>query len=460
MESLKNSVRVTKIPLDKNSKGAKLQNLSKPYAYQQEAINQTLKTFKSHDRTHIVMACGTGKTRVALWIAERLKAKNIVVFVPSLALIAQLMQEWLTATSWKKVSCLALCSDDGITRGTDCVVVNPEDCDFPVTTDPKIVTEFLQRPILSVRVVFCTYHSSGILSKAVRECQPFDLGVFDEAHKTAGNNHFSLALNNNEVAIQKRLFMTATPKHYDIRHKNEAEGKLRYSMDSETLYGPRAYTLSFRRAIELGVISDYKVMISVVHSAGDSEKDPSPEKKIVALRKAILKDPNISKVITFHRTIEEAVQFSAQVKDSKTLPSFESLHISGLTPGGDRRTIMQKFKEMKKVTISNARCLTEGIDVPAVDMVGFLNQKKSKIDIIQAIGRAMRKSKGKTHGYVFLPLFVANNAGETLEDAVLRADYGDIWDVVQALSEQDDNLQATIQALKIGQGKGKNWDLG
>ena len=423
--------------------------------YQQEVVEQVLNIFKQHARTHIVMACGTGKTRVALWVAEQLGAKNIVVFVPSLALVNQFMQEWLKVTIWPRASCLAVCSDETVTRGIDSIIVDPEECDFPVTTNPEEIHQFLKNTTDDVRLVFCTYHSSAVLAQGMQGCPSFDYGVFDEAHKTAGNNHFGLALDNQALPIQKRLFMTATPKHCNINKKNqEGEARLAYSMDSEALYGPRAYTLSFRKAINLGIITDYKIMISVVSAQHGLTIESELDGKIVALRKAALKDPNIAKVITFHKTIEEAYAFSTRIRGNQdALLDFSSLHVSSLMPSHSRKNTMRTFQESGKSIISNARCLTEGIDVPAIDMVAFLNAKKSKIDIVQAIGRAMRKAPGKAYGYVFLPLFVDQNKGESIESAIFRADYGSIWEVVQALSEQDEDLQATIEMLKQEKGK-------
>jgi superfamily II DNA or RNA helicase len=426
-----------------------------PRSYQQEAVEQVLNIFKQNARTHIVMACGTGKTRVALWVAEQLNVKNIVVFVPSLALINQFMQEWLKVTIWPRVSCLAVCSDETVTHGIDSIIVDPSECNFPVTTQPAEIYQFLKNATNAVRIVFCTYHSSAALSEGLQGCQPFEFGVFDEAHRTAGNSYFRLAIDNEAVPIKKRLFMTATPKHCNINKKNEAgEAKLAYSMDSEALYGPRAYTLSFRKAINLGIITDYKIMISVVSAQHGLVIAPELDGKIVALKKAALKDPNIAKIITFHKTIEEAYSFSIHIQDKHdALLDFTSLHVSSLMPTHFRKNIMRIFQESGKSIISNARCLTEGIDVPAIDMVAFLNAKKSKIDIVQAIGRTMRKAPGKTYGYVFLPLFVAENVGESIEDAIVRADYGNIWEVVQALSEQDEELHATIERLKQEKGK-------
>jgi predicted helicase len=155
-----------------------------PYPHQQEAIAAILNTFQHSDRAHIAMACGSGKSRVALWVAEHMRVKRIVVFVPSLALIKQLLQEWLAITQWRTVSCLAVCSDVGVTRGTDLMDLNPEDCDFPVTTTPMEIQRFLKKSIRSseTKIVFCTYHSSRVLAMGMMGCMPFELGIFDEAH--------------------------------------------------------------------------------------------------------------------------------------------------------------------------------------------------------------------------------------------------------------------------------------
>ncbi|HEV2524031.1 MAG TPA: hypothetical protein VGU44_02735, partial [Gammaproteobacteria bacterium] len=234
------------------------------------------------------------------------------------------MKEWLKVTVWPRVSCLAVCSDETVTYGIDSIIVDPKECNFPVTTDPAEIHQFLKNPTEDIRIVFCTYHSSAALSEGIQDCEPFDYGVFDEAHKTAGRNCFGLAVDNQAIPIQKRLFMTATPKHCNINKKNQAgEAQLVYSMDSEALYGPRAYTLSFRKAINLGIITDYKIMISVVSSQQSLATESELDCKIVALRKAVLKDPNIAKVITFHQTINEARSFGFHIQNKQdALPGF------------------------------------------------------------------------------------------------------------------------------------------
>ena len=433
-----------------------------PYPYQEEAISAVLNTFETEDRTNLVMACGSGKTLVSLWVAERIKAKRIVVFVPSLALIAQLLKEWLKATSWDNVSYLALCSDESVVHSLDSIVLNPEECDFPVTTNAEEVALFLkEKKGRGVKIVFCTYHSGSVLAEAIKGQSPLDLGIFDEAHKTTGNNYFGLALLDKNVPIKKRLFMTATPRHYDVNQKNkDGESKLVFSMNDGSLYGTRAYTLSFRKAIELGIIVDYKIIVSVVESKNHLSEQTELEEKVVGLQKAIEELPNISKIITFHSTIENAYHFREHIKANHAFSKYPCFHVSGILPTHTRTKIMQDFYQTKRSIITNARCLSEGIDAPAVDMVAFLNKKSSKIDIVQSIGRAMRKSPGKTCGHIFLPLFIEKNSGEDLESAVERANFKEIWEVVQALSEHDDSLQDKIKYLRQEKGKTGSMSVG
>lgn len=237
-----------------------------PFPHQEKAVKAILKCFKSHNRAHAVMACGTGKTHVCLWVAERLKAKRIAIFVPSLALVNQLLHEWLANTHWKDVSFMAVCSDETVAKGVDSFALTPNECDFAVTTSSVEAHRFLKNKKSEIQLTFCTYHSSGVLAAGMIGCKPFDLCVFDEAHKTTGVYDRTFAIPVSDyVPARKKLFVTATPRHYDIRHRNkEGDAKLLYSMDSELFYGPRAYTLTFRKAVEQDIIADYKVLIPII----------------------------------------------------------------------------------------------------------------------------------------------------------------------------------------------------
>ena len=424
--------------------------------YQQKAISAIIETFKEKDRAHVVMACASGKSRVGLWVTEALQAKTVVVFVPSLALVKQLMQEWLSTKTTENVSCLAICSDETVIKGVDSFVLNPIECDFPVTTDVKSVKDFLKADFHGVKWIFCTYHSSAILCQAAKGLPEIGLAIFDEAHRTTGKTLFNLAIKNKNIRITKRLFMTATPKHYDIIHKNNnEEAKLVFSMDDETLYGPRAFTYSFRQAIQDKTIADYKVVISI--SELKHSKEHSIALKMHALEKAALK-VNANKIITFHANVEDAQHLTLHVNRHQNKYRFKALHINGMMPISERESILDTFKKERGL-LTNARCLTEGVDVPCIDMVGFFSKKRSTIDIVQAIGRALRTQPGKTHGYIFLPLFVEVNQGEAIEEAVERADFNAIWEVIQAMVEQDELLQKKLIEFRENKALNKTTDL-
>jgi predicted helicase len=410
-------------------------------------------------------------------LAEQLGSKRILVLVPSLALIRQTLHEWLKETSWAKPRFLAVCSDPTVTRGgDDAMVVRQADLDFPVSTDPEDVKAFLTDTSDETQVVFSTYQSAHVVGEAMQDQPAFDLGIFDEAHKTAGREggKFTFALEDENIPISKRVFLTATPRHYDVgRLDKEGDKKLVYSMDVPEVYGPIVHTLSFADAAAQGIICDYKVIVSAVASQmidadvlkhgevlidGDAVEARSVANQI-ALQKACEKH-DLKKVFSFHRSVASAKDFTGDTASSiKThLTNYQTLHVNGSMPTARREKVMQAFKDADRAVISNARCLTEGVDVPAVDVVAFLSPRKSKVDIVQTTGRAMRKVEGKERGYIMLPLFVEAGAGETEAEALKRTGFDEAWNVLQAMQEQDATLADIIRNMRIERGKTGGFD--
>ncbi len=452
-----------------------------PQPHQQEALDAITSELKDNDRATVVMACGTGKSLVALWAAERQECHTVLVLVPSLALVRQLLHEWLRETSWKNLAFLCVCSDSTVAKGADDLIVHQADLDFPVTTESASVSNFLAKQHDGVKVVFSTYQSAHVVAEGMPvsadgEKLPFALGIFDEAHKTASRSgtQFSFALEDHNLPIRKRLFFTATPRHYDIRKKDkEGDTALVYSMDRPEVYGRVAHTLSFAEAARRDIICGYKVVISVVTSAmvndhllkhgevivaGDAVKARQVALQI-ALQKAVEKY-GVSRIFTFHGSVASARSFTSD--DGKGirhhLTDFRALHVSGAMKTAEREDQMKAFRQASKAVISNARCLTEGVDVPAVDMVAFMSPRKSKVDIVQATGRAMRKSPGKEFGYVMVPLFLDVAANETIEEALHRTDFADVWDVLAAMKEQDDVLIDIIRQMREDKGRTGGYD--
>jgi len=303
-----------------------------------------------------------------------------------------------------------------------------------------------------------------------------ELGIFDEAHKTAGREgaRFAFALKDQNLPITKRLFLTATPRHYDVQNKDkEGDSPLVFSMDSTEVYGPVVHTLTFHEAARRDIICGYKVIISVAspdmvndyllrHGEVIVDGDPVKVRQVahqISIQKCV-EEFGVSKIFTFHRSVASAQSFVAAHAEGigSHLPEFKCFHVNGDMRTSVRDEVMQEFRLASKAVASNARCLTEGVDVPAVDMVAFLSPKKSRVDIVQATGRAMRRSGLKTTGYVLVPLFLDQVGGESLEEAFTRSDFSDLWDVLAAMQDQDEVLQDIIQEMREALGRSGGFD--
>ena len=293
-----------------------------PREYQIEALAKISDTLTKSDRAHVVMACGTGKTLVALWAVEALKPKSVLVLLPSLTLLQQTLDEWSRHNNWgSDFTYLCVCSDPTVAArdANDPVRLDATDLEFRVDTSPDEVRRFIERDAPGVTVVFSTYQSSWVVSQGVRGLAPFDVAIFDEAHKTTGpqGGLFAHSLKDENIRIRKRLFFTATPRHYDIRHRDK-EGDFRIvSMDDETIYGPRAYTLTFGSAARQGIICNYKVVISVVDGQEVNE---------FALKHGItLVEGDLigAKWVANQIAIERAVEKTGEARDCVSQPRIE-----------------------------------------------------------------------------------------------------------------------------------------
>lgn len=447
-----------------------------PKRHQEAAIVDILAAFERHTRATALMACATGKTLVALWVAERLETRNVLVLLPSLALVRQTLHEWLHETNWPEPRYICVCSDPTVLPEEDALVVRQTDLDFKVTTESAAVRRFLEQPATTVRIIFSTYQSSGVVAAAMVGLPPFDLGIFDEAHKTAGleGPRSALALKDDQLPILRRLFLTATPRHYSVSARNKAgDAKIVFSMDVPEVYGVVAHRLPFSVAAKAGIITNYKVVISIVTSEevtaealrrgvvlvkGDKVKARQVANQI-ALQSAIARY-GVRKIFTFHGRVASAASFVSSGPEgiATHIPDFHCDHISGAMPTGQRERRMREFESKPRAVMSNARCLTEGVDVPAVDMVAFLSPRRSLVDIVQATGRAMRRAEGKTFGYVFVPLYVEQSRGETNLEAVKRSNYEEVWNVLNRLQEHDDLLAQIIDEMRVRRGETGGFD--
>ena len=294
--------------------------------YQTQVLTDIATTLKDNARATAVMACGTGKTLVALWATEQAKPRTVLVLLPSLLLLQQTLREWSQHTSWgSRFSYLCVCSDKTIGLKDDSININKSDVGFKVDTDPELVRAFLERETDDIKIIFSTYHSTEIVAEGAEGLPPIDIVIFDEAHKTTGRKGgmFSYALDDKKLRINKRLFLTATPRHINIR-KRDKDGDFQVqSMDDESLYGPRAHTLSFGAAADKGIICQYKVIISLIdkqmvddfsrnHGITLVEGDEINARwvsNLVAMDQAV-KKVDANKIITFHSRVSNAQEFA------------------------------------------------------------------------------------------------------------------------------------------------------
>src|SRR5262249_30005434 len=300
-----------------------------PREYQIEGLARIGDTLTKSDRAHVVMASGTGKTLVGLWAAEALKPKTVLVLLPSLTLLQQTLDEWSRHNNWgKDFTYLCVCSDPTVAArdANDPVHLEATDLEFRVDTSPDEVRRFIERDALGVKVIFSTYQSSHVVSQGVRGLALFDVAIFDEAHKTTGpqGGSFAHSLKDENMRIGKRLFFTATPRHYDIRHRDK-EGDFRVvSMDDEAIYGPRAYTLTFGSAARQGIICNYKVVISVVD--GQEVNEFALKHGITLVEGDLIRARWVANQIAVERAVEKtgakrAITFHSRVSSAKVFSS-------------------------------------------------------------------------------------------------------------------------------------------
>lgn len=436
-----------------------------PRPHQQMALNDVLAELKRADRATLVMACGTGKTLVGmLAAAEITKGQGGIVaaLFPSLALISQTVPEWLR--HWPRdvdFRYMVVCSDPTV-ADNDEITPDPATLPFGVTTDQDQVETFLHTEQKGqTLVVFVTYQSATIVGQALNAAgKKADFTIFDEAHRTAGakDSTFGVALHDQHFPVQKRLFMTATPRITKRLERDKDGNAPVVSMDDTSIYGRVVHRYMFKQAVSDGIICGYKVVVSHASRIEFQSNEPAYETAgVVALSKALIRT-GARKVISYHQSINAAKQFAEMAK--ALMPSVDVLHINGGQTARSRAGIMNQFKLSSKSLVTNAKCLTEGVDVPAIDMVVFMAKTKSTIDVVQAVGRALRKNGKKEYGYVLVPLLMDVESRETVEDAVKRQKLTELWQTLSSLADEDADLSQAIDSAAAKRRTGSSVDFG
>ncbi len=459
---------------------AKRKPRPEPRDHQIEARAAVVQGLQTANRGQLIMACGTGKTYVTLWIKEALDAQRTLVLVPSLGLLSQLLREW-TFAAVTPFEVLCVCSDQTVgAKGHDEAIHSVADLAFPVTSDADEVKNFLSGA--GNRVVFSTYQSSSVIAAAQADpaIPAFDLVVADEAHRCAGKvgSDFTAILDNEQIRSAKRLFATATPRTYSstVHKAAEDRGVEVVGMDNAALFGEVLYALPFGKAIERKLLTDYRVVIigvddptiaqwianrELVSTGTGIETDSESLAAQIGLLKAI-KDYDLKRIISFHSRVNRAEAFATDMQNTMQWISDEHRpsgtlrtdFVSGNMSASKRKIKLDQLKKLgtdERGLLSNARCLTEGVDVPSLDGVAFIDSRSSQVDIIQAVGRAIRLSPDKKAGTIVLPVFIA--AGQNAEDAIEASNFKPIWDVLNALKAHDDVLDTELDQLRTELGR-------
>lgn len=481
-----------------------------PRPHQQTAIDKAIEGFKTHDRGKLIMACGTGKTFTALRLAERVAEENggkarILFLVPSISLLSQTLKEW-TAQGRLDMRVFAVCSDSKVSKKAEDIAVY--DLEVPVSTDGEEITQRFAsgKRAKGLNIVFSTYQSLPAVHEAQQQgLDDFDLVICDEAHRTTGitlagedASNFVRIHDAGYIRAAKRLYMTATPRLYDdaVKGKAAEHSAELTSMDDEGIYGPEFYRLGFGEAVDKGLLTDYKVLVMTVDESvaaeamarsddnqinlttasamigawnglakrsgelqgkkGGFEENAQPMQRAVAFAKDIKSSQLIAdtypSLIATHQELLKDKAVLNDVSLTNVDLRVAAQHVDGGMNAMERGTklswIESPADENESRMLTNARCLSEGVDVPALDAVVFFNPRNSMVDVVQSVGRVMRKSAGKDYGYIILPVAVPPNVSpsEALND---NQRFKVVWQILNALRAHDDRFNAKVNSIAL-----------
>ncbi|MBE9882418.1 DEAD/DEAH box helicase [Enterococcus faecium] len=490
----------------------KVKKVKKTRPYQNEAIDLTINYFQEHDRGQLIMAPGTGKTFTSLKLVEKMAKQtnketfNVLYLVPSIQLLSQTLIGWNNDTELSMHS-FAVTSDRNASKKKNADELSAKDIGFPATTDSeKLLSNYkkIENNQRHLTVVYSTYQSIEVLHEAQEKGFPeFDIVICDEAHRTTGAKAlgeeasvFTRVHNNNYIKANKRLYQTATPKIYgtDAKQKAEDSSIVLSSMDNKDIYGEEIFRLGFGQAVSNDILTDYKVMVLAVDEKviqkdmqkvlSDSENglDVDDVSKLIGVWNGLMKRSSVDKEAVFEgKPMQRAISFINTINNSKKISSQfnevvneyldgnESIqqsinvrHVDGMMNTLEKKEALdwlsEDFAEDETRVLSNVKFLTEGIDVPNLDAVIFLAPKKSQVDIVQAVGRIMRKFKDKEYGYIILPIVIPEGATpESILDNNKK--YEAVWQILNALRSVDERFSAMINKMELNRKKPENMDV-
>ncbi len=471
--------------------------VQEPWPLQVEAIEDAVAGLEHHDRGRLIMACGTGKTFTALRIAEQVvkEGQRILFAAPTIALVSQARREWLRQTT-RKLECIVVCSDPTAGGRNENEDIRISELECPVSTDPAEIARSLvdDGP---TRVVFCTYHSLGRVTEAQENhgAPEFELAIADEAHRTTGallgerrsnparKVDFQEFHDDARLRARRRLYMTATPRIYTQRSKSKLaeKGFEVVDMGDYGVYGPEFHRLPFAKAVKHGMLSDYRVIVLGVSHASVTpglrrrleELDTSTKRKQalttnemtrvlgvslavngVTEGKALEQPGKLPRTMAFANSILRSKWYADALMESEVLRATTRRMATGRAMKVIARHLdasasaLRRNQELRSLAhadgecrvVCNVKLFTEGVDVPQLDAVAFLDPRDSQVDVVQAVGRVMRKAPGKRFGYIIVPVVV--EPGRDVAAALERGSegYSTVGRVLRALQAHDGRL--------------------
>jgi superfamily II DNA or RNA helicase len=459
-----------------------------PRPHQIKAVRDVVKGFKNTDRGQLISATGTGKTLTALFIKEKLKANRVLVLEPSIGLIGQNLAEFM-ANKRADFGPIVVASD--VTEEDDIPV---SDLGLPVTTKPSEIAARLREP--GPVTMFSTLHSSPQIAKAFRRrnVPAFDLIIVDEAHHLAlqVDKKFATALDNSKIPAKRRLFMTATQKTFNPKNVLEPAleaGAELASMDDEAKFGPVFHELTFGQAIAGRMLCDYQILI-----IGVTRDDPDLRTVIIkeakrgrfvtldgaqvktgelanlrtvggqiALIRA-MKQHRLHRVAAFHSLVKRSRYWADSLRDvnawmppRQRIPNLTVAHLSSTNSSLERLRALRMLRSADAdsyAVVSNVRLFGEGIDVPNLNAVAIIDPKGSEIDIIQTIGRVLRRDPDDSDkvGTILLPVFVDHHDIDTVS-AIASSLYEPVHRILMVLRNQDERFAEEIDSVRLQLGE-------
>ncbi|MCY4420283.1 MAG: DEAD/DEAH box helicase family protein [Gammaproteobacteria bacterium] len=476
--------------------------IQEPWGLQEEAIEDVVTGLANHDRGRLIMACGTGKTFTALRIAEQIveEGQRILFAAPTIALVSQARREWLRQTT-RKLECTVVCSDATAGGRNENEDIRISELECPVTTDPSEIARSLTGDG-ATRVVFCTYHSLGRVTEAQADhnAPAFDLAIADEAHRTTGvlldgrgargsrKVDFQEFHDDERLHAHKRLYMTATPRLYTERSRSKLaqQGIDVVDMSDYEVYGPELHRLSFAKAVDHKMLSDYRVIVLGVSEGsvtpglrrrleeldtstkrkqapttndmtrvlgvslavnglteGKTLEQPDKLQRTMAFANSILRSKWYAKALMESEVLRATTRRMQAGRAMKVIAKHLDASASALQRNQELRALAHADRDGECRVVCNVKLFTEGVDVPQLDAVAFLDPRDSQVDVVQAVGRVMRKAPGKRFGYIIVPVVV--EPGRDVAAALERGaeGYRTVGRVLRALQAHDGRLAET-----------------